>query len=71
VERGVTTQTVSNLGVLLMLLAADKYPRYSNHDWRVAEIMEAEALILATNAMPSHDDPPELPCGWRRYDIQS
>jgi len=46
--------------VLSLLLAADSYPRLGNHDWREAELLEAEALRKAQTAEPHPDDPPEF-----------
>jgi hypothetical protein len=46
--------------VLRLLLAADSYPRLGNHDWREADLLEAEALQKATTAEPRADDPPEF-----------
>ena len=39
---------------------ADKYPIHSNEDWRVAAILDAEALEKAASAVASPDDPPEF-----------
>ncbi len=55
-----TDQPISVRDVLLLLLAAERYPRYSNHDWRVADIMEADALTKAATAVASPKDPPEF-----------
>lgn len=44
--------------VVRRLIAADRYPRLANADWREAEILEQEALALAATAIPSLDDPP-------------
>ena len=38
--------------VLRLLLAADSYPRLGNHDWREADLLEAEALQKSANAEP-------------------
>jgi hypothetical protein len=46
--------------VLRLLLAADSYPRLGNHDWREADLLEAEALQKAATAEPCADDPPEF-----------
>jgi hypothetical protein len=46
--------------VLLLLLAADKYPIRGNHDWTVAAILDGEALAKAETATASPDDPPEF-----------
>jgi len=46
--------------VLRLLLAADSYPRLGNHDWREADLLEAEALQKARTAEPRADDPPEF-----------
>jgi hypothetical protein len=46
--------------VLRLLLAADSYPRLGNHDWREADLLEAEALQKAQTAEPRADDPPEF-----------
>jgi hypothetical protein len=46
--------------VLHLLLAADSYPRLGNHDWREADLLEAEALQKAATAEPRADDPPEF-----------
>ncbi len=46
--------------VLRLLLAADSYPCLGNGDWRVADLLEAEALEKAKSAVPSPDDPPEF-----------
>ena len=46
--------------VLRLLLAADSYPRLGNHDWREADLLEAEALQKAATAEPRADDPPEF-----------
>ena len=45
---------------LRLLLDADSYPRLGNHDWREADLLEAEALKMATTAEPRADDPPEF-----------
>ena len=36
------------------------YPRLGNHDWREADLLEAEALQKARTAEPRADDPPEF-----------
>lgn len=54
VEAPVTVREVPQL-----LLAADSYPRLGNHDWREADLLEAEALHKAA-AEPRADDPPEF-----------
>ncbi len=46
--------------VLRLLLDADSYPRLGNHDWREADLLEAEALEKAATAEPRADDPPEF-----------
>jgi hypothetical protein len=46
-----------------LLLAADSYPRLGNHDWREADLLEAEALQKAQTAGPRAEDPPEF-AGW-------
>ena len=46
--------------VLRLLLDADSYPRLGNHDWREADLLEAEALQKARTAEPCPDDPPEF-----------
>lgn len=55
-----TDQPISVRGVLLLLLEAERYPRLSNHDWVIADAMEAKALELAAAAVPSPADPPEF-----------
>ena len=44
--------------VLRLLLAADSYPRLGNHDCREADLLEAEALQKAKDAVSYPDDPP-------------
>ncbi len=46
--------------VLRLLLEADSYPCLGNGDWRVCQAMEADALKLTPQAIPSPDDPPEF-----------
>ena len=46
--------------VLMLLLNADKYPRYNAHDWQEADLWEEEALAKAKTAHSSSDDPPEF-----------
>jgi hypothetical protein len=55
-----TEAPISVRDVLRLLLAADSYPRLGNHDWRVADLLEAEALQKARTATPCADDPPEF-----------
>ena len=52
--------TITVRDVLRLLLAADSYPRLGNHDWRVADLLEAEALQKARTAKLRADDPPEF-----------
>ena len=56
----ITEAPITVRGVLRLLLAADSYPRLGNHDWREADLLEAEALLKAATAEPGADDPPEF-----------
>ena len=56
-----TTQApITVRDVLRLLLAADSYPRLGSHDWREADLLEADALQKARTAEPCADDPPEF-----------
>jgi hypothetical protein len=37
--------------VLRLLVAADSHPRLGNHDWREADLLEAEALEKARTTL--------------------
>jgi hypothetical protein len=56
----ITEAPITVRDVLRLLLAADSYPRLGNHDWREADLLEAEALQKARTAKPCVDDPPEF-----------
>src|ERR1700712_339553 len=56
----ITEAPITVRDVLRLLLAADSYSRLGNHDWREADLLEAEALQKALKAKPSNDDPPEF-----------
>ena len=56
----ITEAPITVRDVLRLLLAADSYPRLGNHDWRVADLLEAEALQKARTATPYADDPPKF-----------
>jgi hypothetical protein len=56
----ITEAPVTVRDVLRLLLAADSYPRLGNHDWREADLLEAEALQKAGTATPRADDPAEF-----------
>jgi hypothetical protein len=55
-----TDTVITVRDILRLLLQADSYPCLGNGDWRVCDLMEADALKLAVRALSSPDDPPEF-----------